>query len=82
VVTGVLIGLGVVFGALIGRWWSIALAVPAGLIGSSRYSWEGFSDTEVAVAIGSTVAIGLVIGIGIRKYLDRVRSNGTGPRAK
>jgi hypothetical protein len=67
----VLIGLGLVLGALIGRWWSIALAVPAGLIGSSTYSWEGFSDTEVAVAIGSTVAIGLALGTAIRKYFDR-----------
>ena len=59
-------------GALIGRWWSIALAVPAGLIGQSMYSWEGASDTEVGVLFGIASAIGLVVGTVLGKILRRL----------
>ena len=43
------IAVGVVIGATIGRWWSILLVVPAGLVAQGMYSFEGFSDTGVAV---------------------------------
>jgi len=62
-------------GALVGRWWSIVLAVPAGLVASNTFSFEGFSSAEVGVLFGIAAAIGLVAGVGLRKSAGIRRSN-------
>lgn len=66
-IEGSTIAASVVVGALVGRWWSIVFAVPAGFIAQSMFSFEGFSDTEVAVLFGIASAIGLAIGTALRK---------------
>jgi hypothetical protein len=59
----------IALGALIGRWWSIALAVPAGFIAQSVYSFEGFSNTEVGILFGIATVVGLAVGTVLRKGL-------------
>ena len=54
-------------GAAVGRWWSVVLAIPAGLLAGATYEFEGFSDTEMAVLTGIVVAICLVAGTAGRK---------------
>jgi hypothetical protein len=67
---------GVLIGVIIGRWWSILFALPAGLVAQSMYSFEGFSDTGVAVLFGIAVAIGLALGVLVRKGIVRWVSEG------
>ena len=69
-----IIGVGLPAGILIGRWWSVVLAVPAGLYGQSAYSFEGFSDDAVGLLYGITAAIGLVAGTAVRKLVTRRRA--------
>ena len=56
----------VLLGPLIGRWWSIILAVPAGLVAAATFSFEGFSDAEVGILFGIAIAIGLVVRTALR----------------
>jgi hypothetical protein len=70
------IAVGVLIGVIIGRWWSILFALPAGLVAQSMYSFEGFSDTGVAVLFGIAVAIGLALGVLVRKGIVRWVSEG------
>jgi hypothetical protein len=70
------IAVGVLIGVIIGRWWSILFALPAGLVAQSMYSFEGFSDTGVAVLFGIAVAIGLALGVLVRKGIGRWVSEG------
>lgn len=73
----VIVATSVLVGALVGRWWIVILAVPAGLAAQSAYSFEGFSDTEVGVLFGIAVAIGLVVGTAVRKVLGILARQGT-----
>jgi hypothetical protein len=70
------IAVGLLIGVIIGRWWSILFALPAGLVAQSMYSFEGFSDTGVAVLFGIAVAIGLALGVLVRKGIGRWVSEG------
>lgn len=65
--------LAVLLGALIGRWWSIALALPAALVGGSVFSFEGFTGAEVALLLGVASAVGLALGTGLRKAIGGAR---------
>ena len=49
---GGIIAVSIFIGAVIGRWWSVVLAAPAGLLAASAFEFEGFSRTEVAVLTG------------------------------
>ena len=61
----------ILIGVYVGRWWVIVLALPAGLLASARYSFEGFSGGEVAVLFGIAVAFGLTLGVIARKSIGR-----------
>lgn len=63
------IGLSLVAGFVVGRWWSALLALPVALVAQSAFSFEGFSDAEVGVLFGIASAIGLIVGTGARKLL-------------
>lgn len=65
----------VLAGAVIGRWWSIVLAVPAGVAAASTFSFEGFSDAGVGVLFGIAVAIGLVAGTALRKAIGALNGS-------
>lgn len=62
---------GVALGFAVGRWWAIGLAVPAGLLSSQNYDFEGFSDLEVGVLMGTGVAVSIVAGVLLRKLVRR-----------
>ena len=51
------------------------LALPAALLASSMFSFEGFSDGEVAVLNGIAIALGLTLGVITRKGIERVTRN-------
>jgi len=70
------IGLSLLAGFVIGRWWSVLLAVPVGFLAQSAYSFEGFSDAEVGVLFGIAAAVGLVVGTGARKLVGALMRNG------
>jgi hypothetical protein len=84
VIEAVTIATSVLVGALVGRWWVVVLAVPAGIFAQSVFSFEGFSDTEVAVLFGIVPrsvwwwmsASGLVVGVCLRKFLSALSSAG------
>jgi hypothetical protein len=59
--------LGVVLGALIGRWWVILLAVPFGVFAAITIDIEGLSDTEIAALTIFAVAVSLAAGVILRK---------------
>ena len=61
----------VLVGALVGRWWALLLAFPAGVIAASTFSFEGFSDAEVGTLFGIAVAVGLIAGVALRKGVGR-----------
>ena len=78
---GATLALGILIGVLVGRWWAILLALPAALLASSVFSFEGFSDGEIAVLFGSGVALGLTVGVIVRKGIRRVtRDDSPTPR--
>ena len=64
---GGIIAVSIFFGAVTGRWWSVVLAAPAGLLAASAFEFEGFSRTEVAVLTGLVVAAGLAVGVAARR---------------
>jgi hypothetical protein len=69
VIEAVTLLLSLAVGVLIVRWWALVLAVPVGLIASSTFSFEGFSDAEVGVLFGVAVVIGLATGVLVGKGL-------------
>ena len=73
------LALGGLTGAVLGRWWAVALAVPAGLAAASAYSVEGFSPLEVGVLFGVAVAVALSAGVTVRNVAGRwARAKSTG----
>jgi hypothetical protein len=74
-ILGATLALGILIGVLVGRWWAIVLALPAALLASSMFSFEGFSDGEIAVLHGIAVALGLTLGVITRKGIERVTRN-------
>jgi hypothetical protein len=71
VLEAVTIVVSVLVGAAVGRWWIVLLAIPAGFLAQSIFSFEGFTDLEVGVLFGIAVAVGLVVGTAVRKLSAR-----------
>lgn len=61
--------LSILIGLLVGRWWSVVLALPVAVIAANWFSFEGFSGLEVGVLFGVVVVLDLVVGTAARKGL-------------
>lgn len=66
----------ILVGAVIGRWWSIALAVPGGFAAGQALEFEGLTDVEMSLLTGFAVAIGLAVGAAARKGLGLLGRGG------
>jgi hypothetical protein len=65
-----LIAAGLVFGAVVGRWWSLLGAVVIGLLVGLFFEVE-VSRTLLGVASGVVAAVAIAIGVTLRRGLAR-----------
>ena len=66
-----LIAAGLVFGAVVGSWWSLLGAVVIGLLGGLVSEVE-ISSTLFGFASGVVAALAIAIGVALRRGLGRV----------
>lgn len=62
-----LIGGGVAFGLLIGRWWAVLIPLVAGVILFERTPRDGNDLAAVPLVLGFGLAVGVLIGVALRK---------------
>jgi hypothetical protein len=64
---------GLLVGWLVRRWWAVALALPAALFGATLWKTP-ISDRDMAFLVGVPMAIGLLVGVALRKALPDQRN--------
>jgi hypothetical protein len=69
---------GFVFGAAVGRWWTIAAAAPLGVYILAANDLEGSLGTWVALTLSGLLGCAIGAGVALRRLHGRSRLGGLG----